>query len=780
MTASDALALLGGNLLLQLLPQFPPWSWWWLLLLLPPLLLYRRSPRLSRPLLIATASGLWLLANASALLQQLPPELEGVNLELTGTIASLPSLGEGGRRHLFRVEEGRRLGELVKLPELIRLSWYHDPPSTLRPGERWQLTVRLKRPWGMSNPGTFDYEQWLFHNGIAATGYVRRGEDNRPLGGEGAGPIDRLRYHLYLQLQQRLNDSPYAGVMTALVVGERSGISDAQWQLFLETGTNHLMAISGLHVGLVAGVIFFLARGAWCWFPGGTTLVAAPRFAAIAALLGALLYAALAGFSIPTQRALIMVAVGLGAVLLRRAVSPGQLLSVAMILVILWQPMAPLSPGFWLSFAAVAAIFYFVRRSGSPKGMVARLWQLLLLQMILFLTLLPLLAHHFGQVSLLAPLANLIAVPFVGMVIVPLLLLGVVLLALHPLLADPFLHFSALLMGWLLQFLQQLQPLAPPYLLHSPGLGATLLALLGAIWLTAPRGWPGRALGVIAFVPLLFTLPPRPDPGEARVTVVDVGQGLATLVETRNHLLIFDTGPRFPSGFNTGSAVIVPMLRARGRTQVDRLIISHGDIDHIGGARAVSEEMTVAQILTSVPEAVEWAASRPCYRGESWQWDGVAFRLIHPPRQQAATTSENDLSCVLQITAGEESLLLTGDIEAAAERSLVAAEGAALHSTYLVVPHHGSRTSSTPAFIEQVSPRWAIIPAGRRNRFRFPHPEVEARYRQAGASTVVTGDEGAITLTLGATPPVPLQRHRLQQRRYWHSIPTNNSYDRVW
>ncbi len=762
---SRTMAFLLGILALQQVADLPSWSWLAGLLVLFLIFhsLSRRHPRFG--LLSATCFGfLWAACHGHWTLQPgLEPSLEGEEVLVAGVIISLPQRELRSIRFVFAPEEAWLAGREIALPERLRLSWYNDFPAELAPGQRWRLQIKLKRPWGMMNPGGFDYEAWLFQKGIRATGYVRRSAQNRLLGDSlWTAPLQRFRAGLLQRLATALGEHPARGIVIALALGERDAISDRQWQTLLASGTNHLVAISGLHVGLVAGLVFFLVRLLWRVCPRCCLRIPAPKAAAMAALLAGLGYAALAGFSIPTQRAMLMLAVVLGALLWQRSLAPWRALALAFWLVLLWQPMAVLAAGFWLSFAAVGLILFGMGGRLNSSGLW---WKWGRVQSLVAIGLLPLLLLFFHQGSLSAPLANLIAVPLVGFLVVPLTLLGTALVSIWPQGGAVLLQGGASLVQWLWPGLEALTQQLP-VLTRSMPLWTLLPALLGVAWLLMPRGWPLRSLGVVLLLPMLLQQPAPPAVGTAELTLLDVGQGLAAVVQTHRHTLVFDTGPRFPSGFDTGRAVLLPFLRERGIAQVDTLVVSHGDIDHIGGARSLSEGIPVSRILTSVPQKVTWSEREACRRGESWYWDGVEFALLHPPVLDRNGRG-NDDSCVLKVTARGQSVLLPGDIEAEAERELLASE-APLQAQVLVAPHHGSRTSSTENFIAAVRPQWVLYPVGYRNRFGFPKPDIAERYRRAGVRELLSYRTGALSLTLGSGGLWP-HAFRLSARRYWHS-----------
>lgn len=762
---SRTMAFLLGILALQQLAALPSLPWQALLMFLLLLFLTLAHRRTGFGLPTAACFGfLWAAVHGQYLLQQgLDPALEGQELLLSGVISSLPQKEVRSMRFIFEPDEACLGDNAIEVPRRLRLSWYNDYPDKLVPGQHWRLLVKLKRPWGMMNPGGFDYEAWLFQQGIRATGYVRRSPHNQLLEDRPwEMPVQRLRVNLHEKLMAALGEHPAKGIIIALALGERDAITDEQWQILLASGTNHLVAISGLHVGLVAGMVFLLARLLWRQCARCCLVLAAPRAAAMAALFAGVIYASLAGFSIPTQRAMLMLAVALGATLWLRPLAPLRALVLALWLVLLWQPMAVLDAGFWLSFAAVALILFGMQGRLKSKGFW---WKWGRVQWLVAIGLMPLLLLFFHQGSLSAPLANFIAVPLVSFVVVPLTLLGSLTVTFWAQGGEALLLAAADFIHWLWPGLDTLAQ-SVPVLPRTAPLWTLVPALVGAVWMLMPRGWPVRYLGGVLLLPMLFLRTEPPAEGTAEFTLLDVGQGLAAVVQTHRHTLVFDTGPRFPSGFNTGDAVLLPFLRERGISQVDTLVISHGDIDHIGGARSLSQGIPVRRILTSVTGKIDWAESEACRRGESWQWDGVDFSLLHPAEQHKGG-SDNDDSCVLMVTAGGERVLLPGDIEAGAEKVLLKI-GADLKANVLVAPHHGSRTSSTEAFIETVQPQWVLYPVGYRNRYGFPRPDVSSRYRQAGVGELESFQTGAISMALGNGGLEP-RTWRHSARRYWHS-----------
>lgn len=718
-----AAAAVAGSLLLFQLPALPPV---WCAFLLPVLLLAAwRVPWLRVSAFLALGF-CWSWWHAAVLLDdRLAPGLAGEDLVVEGRIVSIPEREGPVLRFVFAPSDTARY------PDRIRLSWYY-PEQIPRAAETWRLAVRLKRPRGFMNPGGFDYERWLFREGIGATGYVRDTPPARRLPGPRDG-ILALRAAVVERIHEVLPQHRFAGIVAGLTVGHAGGVPDSQWERLRATGTIHLMAISGFHVTMVAALVLWLVGRLWRCSARCCERVPSRVAGAVAGFLAAFGYALLAGFSVPTQRTLVMLAVALGALLLRRAVDVPAVLAVAALAVLALDPLAVLAPGFWLSFGAVGLILLAMARRPAPRGW--RAW--LRAQWAVTLGLLPLLLLSFGQAPLAGPLANLLAIPLFSFCIVPACVLALLLPA--PL--DGWLWMLAAraldglwpLLGWLAQVFPPWQP---------PGVPAAGLVVpgLAVLLLLAPRAVPARWLGAVAFVPLLWSAgTAAPPPGSFHFALLDVGQGLAAVVRTAGHTLVYDTGPRFGSGSDTGALVVVPYLRARGLVP-DRLVISHSDSDHAGGAESLLAAWPDLDVIAGQPQGHPvWSR---CRAGDSWRWDGVDFRFLHPASEHPPA-SDNARSCVLRIRAGGHSLLLTGDIGAAQERRLLRA-GAPLQSDILVVPHHGSAGSSSPGFVAAADPDYALVPAGYRNQWDFPRPVVVARYRRAGARVLETARRGAL------------------------------------
>ena len=774
----------------------PPPGWPIVLALGLSLLLTLRRPSWLPVTALLLGFGWSHLSCTPLLATHLPADLINRELEVEGRIASLPDQYADGTRFLLAPERLSYHGRTVPMNGRLRLGWYRDAP-TLRAGERWRLRVRLKPPHGFMNPGGFDYERWLFQQRITATGHVLNRDENTRLG-PGPGPfvVDRWRQELSARLFESLGDAqgdtrpggeprPAAAVLRALVLGDRGGLTPAQWEVFARSGTSHLIAISGLHVGLVAGLVLLLVRRLWSLSEHACLWLAAPRAAAIAALLAATGYSALAGFAISTQRALAMLGVLLLAPILGRTLRPFSALVLALVAVLLLDPASVLAYGFWLSFGAVGILLYALGGRVRPATW-ARRWGRA--QWAVALGLLPMLLLLFGRASLVAPVVNLVAIPLFGIILPAVLAATLVTLATGwdlplALCADGLdIAYSGL--AWISTLPQAAETIG-----SRPG-WAWATAVAGVLVLLAPRGLPGRWTGWVMLAPLLLLTPRSPEPGQAELTLLDVGQGLAAVVRTARHTLVYDVGPRYPSGFNTGDAVVAPFLRHQGIRQLDLIVVSHADRDHAGGLAGLIAALPPPTLLGSRPQTAYILTAEPrdlrhdltdtgrpisiltCRRGRHWRWDDVDFRILHPDSHQL---SGNNSSCVLRVSTGRASLLLTGDIEDEIEAKLIERDGARLASDLLVAPHHGSTTSSSVSFIAAVEPRWVLYSAGFANRFGFPVDDVRERYRAAGVREVNTADSGAIRFLLYPSGQIDGPgRWRSDHPRLWRHQPSSD------
>lgn len=760
----------------------PPLSWAALLLLTPlaffiPVRLLRRGVLL----VAALAAGYFWAAGFATwrLSDGLSDAWEGRDIQVIGVVAALPQFTERGVRFEFDVEQV--LTPDAKVPRHIQLFWFtravdaevydsegaHLNPSRLRAGERWQFVLRLKRPHGTANPQGFDYEAWLLEQNIRATGYVRKDPNNFRLDRTVLRPgymVERLRDSVALRLKRVLQDGAYSSVLTALAIGDQHAIPQSQWRIFLRTGVNHLMSISGLHITLFSSLMFFLTQALWRRSARATQWLPARKAAILFGVAAALAYALVTGFAVPAQRTLYMLAIVAAALWFDRLSSPSRVLALALLIVVLFDPWAVLAPGFWLSFGAVAVIFYIVsQRIGAEKP-----WrQALRVQGAVTLGLVPAMLLLFQQVSLVSPLANAIAIPVVSYLVVPLTLIGAFLPVDFPL------YLAHELMTWLVRLLAWMAQ-APDAIWqqHAPPVWTVGLSLAGIAWILAPRGFPARWAGACLLMPMFLWAPPPLQHGTVQLTVLDVGQGLALVVHTKQHALVYDTGARFSSDVDAGARTVLPYLRASGIKALDGLVVSHADNDHSGGALSVLDGVPVSWLLSSLPteHALHQKGTRSlaCTTGQYWVWDGVRFEVLHPQLDSYdVKRKSNDRGCVLRIVAGRHVLLLPADIEAKSERELLARDADALRADVLIVPHHGSRTSSTSGFVAAVQPSVAVFTVGYRNRFRHPRPEVVERYRAMNAQLLQSDTDGAITITAPGNGPLEIVAYRKQNPRYW-------------
>ena len=751
----------------------------------------------------------------------LPPALEGRDLTVTGVIASLPQRSASGLRFRFEVEDvqpGQALlgGQPLHIPALLAVGWYagfHEdaaltqPRGELRAGQRWRFTLRLRQPHGNLNPHGFDYELALFEQGVRATGYVRDAAPARSVDLRDAPPpemlhraagfpVERLRQRVRDAIEAAVPDRRAAGVLAALAVGDQGAIEREDWDLYRNTGIAHLVSISGLHItmfawlaGLAVAALWRRSTRAMLWLP-------APQAARWGGLAFAAAYALFSGWGVPSQRTVWMLA----AVTLLQALGlrwpwPLVLLAAAVVVTAL-DPWALLQAGFWLSFVAVGllmassgaqasahshgAVDAAAATHAAPAGWRSwprRVWAAvradLRTQVIATVGLTPLTLVFFQQVSVVGFAANLIAIPVITLVITPLALLGVALVPLWTAGAWVVQQLNAVL-AWLaaLPGAVWTVPVAPVW--------AQWAGIAAAVLFVMPLPWRARLLALPLALPLL--MPPRDLPAEGHFDTIalDVGQGTSVLVRTRTHLLVFDAGPQYSRESDAGQRVLLPLLRGRGEARIDRLVLSHRDLDHVGGAKSVFGAMVVDDLLSSLeadhpllkPMPGSERTNTRCAAGQSWAWDGVQFDVLRPERADYERTQKtNAMSCVLRVSerrAGGHSLLLTGDIEREQEAALVASLGDRLRSDVLIVPHHGSKTSSTAAFLDAVQPRVAVFQAGYRNRFGHPAAGVLARYRERGIAVVASPQCGAWQWPGAAETVADANCLRVVRRRYWH------------
>ena len=735
------------------------------------------------------------------LAETLPLPLEGQDLQVIGVVASLPQRSSNGLRFRFEVEEATQNGQRVMVPGTVSLGWYHGygeaavPTAEqleLRAGQRWRCTVRLRRPHGLSNPHGFDQELRWFEEGVRATGSVRDAPAPQLIDRAAAHPVERLRQRVRDAIEARVADRRASGVLAALAVGDQSSIERDDWDLFRRAGMSHLVSISGLHITMFAWLAGAAIGAAWRRSERLMLRVAAP----VAALWGgfgiALAYAIFSGWGVPAQRTVWMLAT---VCLLHRAGLrwpwPLVLLAAATVVTML-DPWALLQPGFWLSFAAVGLLLVAGRMTAAPAERtqaevavppaIRRLRHVgamlrrsvssgVRTQLVATIGLTPLTLVFFQQISLIGFVANLIAIPLITLVITPLALLGSI--------VAPLWTVGAWVVSMLSAALDALS--GSPGAVWSVGVApgwAQAAALLGAAWLVMPGPWRVRALAAPLVLPLLLPARDLPPVGQFDLVAADVGQGTAVIVRTRHHVLLYDTGPQYSPDFNAGQRVLLPLLRSRGDHRIDTLVLSHRDTDHVGGASALLQGLPVGTLTSSIDErhplrfeaTQRGVAHHRCSAGQRWNWDGVRFEVLHPPVDDVQDALRpNTVSCVLRVQGAGASALLTGDIERDQEIRLLRERREMLPSDVLLVPHHGSKTSSSAAFLDVVAPAIAVFQAGHRNRYGHPADEVLSRYRERGIAIVDSPTCGAWTWRSTSREGKPHDAcERERARRYWH------------
>lgn len=725
----------------------------------------------------------------------LMPVLEGQDIAVSGVVVGLPQSFEGGVRFRFEQDSARLAGQPVRLPTRLELAWYSgvfgqgdgagDPagelqrsPVSVQAGERWQFNVRLKAPHGGINPHGFDYELWQWEQGVQATGYVRAGRRDPPpqrLTQTWQHPVDGLRQRVRSSIFARVLDPRAAGVLAALVTGDQGSIERSDWDVFRATGVAHLMSISGLHITMFAWLAAALVGGLWrrstrlcLWLP-------APSAALIGGVTLAALYALFSGWGVPAQRTVLMLAT-VGALRLLGLRWPWpQVWLLACVVVVVLDPWALLQAGFWLSFVAVGVLFASDSGAASPidKRARGRFASMFREQWVITLALTPLSLLLFGQVSLVGLLANVLAIPVVTLLVTPLAMLGVVLPGLWAW-ATWVINLLGEVLRWLASW-----PWAVFWVAQTPW-WAGAAAVLGGILLALRLPWSLRLAALPLVLPVLLWQPPQAPVGQFELLAADIGQGSAVLVRTHRHALLYDAGPRFSSESDAGQRVLVPLLRALG-VQLDTLMLSHRDSDHSGGAQAVLTMQPQAQLISSMAGEDGLLTQRPatrCVAGQRWLWDGVDFEVLHPQAGDYGQVKKtNAMSCVLRISNGQHTALLVGDIEQAQEAQLVQAlagkssDGtSSLRADVLLVPHHGSKSSSSAPFLDAVRPRLALVQSGYRNRFGHPVAPVLVRYQEQGARLVDTPHCGAMTWQSWLSQELRCQRQ--VDKRYWqHQVP---------
>lgn len=725
-----------------------------------------------RPLAVLCAGMLLAGLHASwSLSRQLPVAMEHGVFALRGTVSGMPIHEARRTRFEFRVDDVDAMPDALRGARL-RLAWYDDfdvetpapdaPRLQLAAGSRWSLSAKLRAPRGLRNPGGVDGEKHAFVDRIVAGGYVRAPETARQL--RGPRGIDAWREAMSRRIERAVPEGS-SRFLRALALGDTRGLGDEDWAVLRANGLTHLIAISGFHVGLVAGFFALLASATWWLFPLLGRVAPRTQAAAVAALAGAALYAAMAGFALPTVRTLLMIAVVAIARLSRRGWRPWSAVAMSLVAMLVVDPLAVLTAGFWLSFGGVAWLLWCL-----PDGGGRPVRDFLSAQAVATVGLLPLTVALFGQASLAGPFANLLAIPWWSLVVVPLSLAGLALEALQAGWGAWAWQLAAWAFdpSWSLFETMAASPLALWWLPEARWY-ALPLALISAFWCLLPRALPGRPLALLLWLPLLWPDRAAPEAGEVEIVVLDVGQGLSVLVRTANHHLLYDMGPAIPEGFDAGERAVVPALHALGVRALDAAVVSHGDNDHAGGFESVAGVFAMRRVLapegSNRPTAIP--ALRECRAGDAWAWDGVRFRVLHPTPHFPYLRNES--SCVLRIETAHGAVLLTGDIGQVIERGLLRHDPAAVRADVVLMAHHGSDSSSDPGFVAATGAHFAPVSAGYGNRFRHPKPAVVERWRYRGARTPVTSETGAQRLRLTAAG-VAYEDERTRRRRLWDAV----------
>jgi competence protein ComEC len=752
---SSAIAFLGGVCSLLVLDSVPRGAVVAAFLAAATLLAATMHCRL--PLVFALGLA-WCWSDAGARLAgRLDPALEGRSVELRGTVASVPQVLEGGTR--FRLATEPAAG----VPSDVELTWY-EPDFVPRAAERLSVVARLRRPRGFANPGGSDQEARMLREGIGATGYVKSAaSDGRSWQDLMRRPVTVARDAVARGIRESLGQRPATGIVAGLAVGLQDALSREQWRELARSGTSHLMAISGMHIGMFGAVAGWLASRVQRWRQRRGALGVKRDAAALVGTCAAFGYSLLAGWSVPTQRTMIMIALVAIALLLRRRVGPANSLALGAITVLALDPLAPLAVGFWLSFGAVAAILL---ASSGVLGKTTATTGFAEAQLAVTVGLVPVLAASFGNVSLVSALVNIVAIPLYTLLVVPAVLLATTAVLVLPAAGKVALGCVA----WLIEFTWPLISVPAAWPLATWGIAALpawgwIALVAGATAAILPLPAPGRVAGAVIVCAMCAWRPAAPAVGAAHFALLDVGQGLAAVVETRRHVLVYDTGPEFRSGTDTGVLVVEPYLRSRGVRKIDLLVASHDDGDHTGGAESLARLVPIRSLAASGHALDRLGRVEPCRAGRRWNWDGVEFEWLHPGPSLLA--KDNDRSCVLRVRIGAHALLLTGDVQLEGEAQLLE-RGPAVAADVVVVPHHGSRTSSGTGLVTATRARWALVSAGYRNRWGFPASSVVDRWSSVGAEMVSTATAGAVEFDLRPDrPALAPEEWRLAHRRLW-------------
>lgn len=728
-----------GILACQFLSELPPIMW--MFLAIPCLLLMLFKNKYLKNISAFGLGFLYALWVAYFILSHdLPSDLENQLITIEGQITNIPQSSSEGTRFEFEVDSTSSYPAFK-----ARLNWYKHAPQNLQTNQRWKLQVHLKRAHGLRNPNTFDQERWFFQNRIRAQGNIKTGE----LLETG----DNLRFQLYQTLKEQTKELPRAGILIALILGETKGISQQEWQALRNTGTIHLISVSGTHLSMIAIFISSFMIIAMRIIGGKWLLtIKAQVVVVILSFLVVTMYAWLAGFSVPTQRSLTMIGSVFLSVILNKKFAHSYILSIALFLILLLDPLAVLSMGFWLSFGAIAILLYTQHTKITDSNQMFQLES----SWVVFVALTPPLLLLFGQISLLSIISNVIIIGFFSFFVMPCLFLGTVLSLFNS--GYYLLFLSSYILNFMMIFLEFLGNLDIAVLfLPNASIWALGLAMIGAFLILIPRGMIGKWISAFLFLPALFPHIDKPKQGEIYFDLLDVGQGLSTVIQTKNHVLIYDTAPAFEQKI-IAESTLIPFLRGKGVQEISRLIISHPHADHAGGVNSLRQLFEINDILTTEPK--RWQGASYCKNGQFWEWDGVKFEMLAGEENYYKNNS-----CVLKITTGKSSILLTGDIEKEQEWNLSTKD---IKANILIAPHHGSKTSSSWSFVKAVKPDYALFSVGYKNRYKHPRPEIIQRYQLVGTKTLETQNSGMISFQITPESISEPQRYREINRHYWH------------
>ena len=755
-----ALSFLLGVLLFQTSSELPTLTY---LVCFPILvLIWLRFPQ-TLPLVVIFFAYSWTHVFAyHQLTPQLASDLEGEDIDIQGVIEKVNRQNSRYSKFILHVSQDSLIRWNQRLPEKLELSWY-QPAQEVHEQQLCNLTVKLKRIRGFSSPGVNDYEKSLFLRGIGARGYLKRGVCVFQ-----QQPYERLLDKREVWVEEFIQASQthqYGHLMQALTFGYRENIDAAQWEVLRKTGTAHLLAISGLHISAVAFIVFFCVRRLCCLSAALCNMLPAHYIAACVALIAVLFYAYLAGFSLPTQRALIMVSVGLSAALLRRPIFNLSVYSYALLLVLLVNPLAVLSAGFWMSFLAVLFIVIAIKVSQS----LSKISRIIFIQVFLSVALFPITLLFFSEASIVAPIVNLIAIPLISFIALPLLLIAQCGFLLDIAGTKVLFEILDLFFLWFWHGLEFFANFRFSAWQFTPTLLGVVCFEIGLFILVQAKGLMFKHLAWVFIAALFISKQTALKPKQMRVSALDVGQGLAVIIETPNYTMLYDAGMKSMSGFNTGEMVVKPYLDRRGIKHINTAMISHNDNDHAGGMHWLLQHVNIKQLVVSnQPDLYSGNNITLCRAGDEWYWDGISFKVLHPPMEWHS--NDNNRSCVVQITHSAGKILLTGDIEQRAEQWLIDQYGANLASDLITAPHHGSKSSSSYRFVDLVHPQTVVFSAGYRNRYGFPHATIRQRYQRSGAHNVDTISQGTVTFLFDPETGIQKQAgYRLRHKRYWHS-----------